>query len=126
MSIALWIAAGLLALAFLAAGITKLTQPKDKLAAMGMGWTEDFGNAGVKGIATLEVLGALGVILPAVTGIVPILVPVAATGLALLMIGAIVVHLRRGETQAVVAPLVLALLAAFVAVGRFWLAPFGA
>lgn len=123
MNITLWIAAGLLALTFLGAGTMKVLRSKEQLAGAGMAWTEDFSAAMVKTIGTLEILGALGLILPALTGILPVLVPVAALGLAITMAGAIIVHLRRRET--IVPPLVLLVLAAFVAIGRF-LVPIGA
>lgn len=123
MNITLWIAAGLLALAFLGAGTMKVLRSKEQLAGAGMAWTEDFSAPMVKTIGTLEILGALGLILPALTGILPVLVPVAALGLAVTMAGAIIVHLRRRET--IVPPLVLLVLAAFVAIGRF-LVPIGA
>ncbi len=119
MNVVLWIVAGLLAVAFLAAGLMKLAQPKKKLAESGMGWTEDFSDGAVKGIGALEVLGAVGLILPAALGIVPVLVPIAATGLALLMLGAAVTHARRKESPNIVANIVLLALAAFVAWGRF-------
>lgn len=119
MNIALWIVTGLLALAFLAAGIMKMAQPQQKLAASGMAWAGDFTAGSVKAIGAVEVLGALGLILPAVTGIIPVLVPLAATGLAVVMIGAAVTHAKRGEKQAIGINLVLAALALFVAVGRF-------
>ena len=119
MNVVLWIVAGLLAVAFLAAGLMKLTQPKKKLADSGMGWTEDFSDGAVKGIGALEVLGAAGLILPAALGIVPVLVPIAATGLALLMLGAAVTHARRKESPNIVVNIVLLALAAFVAWGRF-------
>ena len=68
----------------------------------------------------VEVLGAVGLILPAVTGIAPVLVPVAATGLVIVSVLAAVMHLRRGDGVASIVPLiVLGLLAAFVAWGRF-------
>ncbi len=118
MQVFLWIVAGLLALAFLAAGVMKLTQPREKLASA-MGWVEDFNAPTVKLIGGLEVLAAIGLILPALTGIAPILTPLAATGLVLVMIGAIVTHLRRGEYQMIVANAVLLVLAAVVAWGRF-------
>ena len=118
MQVFLWIVAGLLALAFLAAGVMKLTQPREKLASA-MGWVEDFNAPTVKLIGGLEVLAAIGLILPALTGIAPILTPLAATGLVLVMIGAIVTHLRRGESQLIVVNTVLLLLAAVVAWGRF-------
>ncbi len=119
MNVVLWIVAGLLAVAFLAAGLMKLTQPKKKLADSGMGWTEDFSDGAVKGIGALEVLGAAGLILPAALDIVPVLVPIAATGLALLMLGAAVTHARRKESTNIVVNVVLLALAAFVAWGRF-------
>ncbi len=119
MNVVLWIVAGLLAVAFLAAGLMKLAQPKKKLADSGMGWTEDFSDGAVKGIGALEVLGAVGLILPAALDIVPVLVPIAATGLALLMLGAAVTHARRKESPNIVVNIVLLALAAFVAWGRF-------
>jgi hypothetical protein len=76
-------------------------------------------SAAVKGIGALEVLGALGLILPAALDIVPVLVPVAATGLALVMLGAAVTHARRNENQMIVVNVVLLALAVFVAWGRF-------
>jgi hypothetical protein len=114
----LWIVAGLLALAFLGSGAMKLARPKDKLATS-MGWVEDFNEPMIKMIGGLEVLGALGLILPAVTGIAPILVPIAAVGLALVMVGAMIVHARRGESRLIVVNAVLLVLAAVVAWGRF-------
>lgn len=120
MSIALWIIAGILALAFLAAGMVKLVKGKSGLADdPRQAWSEDFSAGAVRAIGAVEVLGAIGLILPAVTGVAVILVPLSATGLALTMFGAIIVHLRRGERQALVAPLVLMVLALLVAWGRF-------
>lgn len=125
MNIAIWVVTGLLALAFLAAGGMKLARPKDALAASGLTWVEDFSPTAVKAIGAAEVLGALGLVLPAVTGIATWLVPVAATCLALLMLGAVVTHLRRKEGPGAVPSLVLALLAAFVAWARFGSYAFG-
>lgn len=119
MNIALWVVAGLLALAFLAAGLMKLTRPREKLAASGLAWTEDFSDGAVKGIGALELLAAIGLILPAALGIAPVLTPLAALGLVATMIGAAVVHARRKEMQAIPINVVLLLLAAFVAWGRF-------
>jgi len=117
MNIVLWIITGLLAAAFLGAGFLKLTRPREKLREAGMGWTDDFSPGAIKGIGLAEVLGALGLILPAVTGIATILVPLAATGLLITMIGAVITHVRRHESF--VPPLVLGVLALIVAVGRF-------
>ena len=119
MNVVLWIVAGVLAAAFLGAGLMKLAQPKEKLVESGMGWAGDFSPGVVKVIGALEVLGALGLILPAVFDVATVLVPIAAVGLALIMAGAIVVHARRKETPMVVINLVLLALAAFVAWGRF-------
>jgi VIT1/CCC1 family predicted Fe2+/Mn2+ transporter len=98
----------------------KLTQSKDKLAANpNMAWTEQFSAGTIKLIGLLEVLAAIGLILPAVLGIASALVPLAAVGLVLLMIGAALTHARRKENQAAVVNVVLLVLAAAVAVGRF-------
>jgi uncharacterized membrane protein YphA (DoxX/SURF4 family) len=122
MGIAVWVAQVLLAVVFLGAGATKLMQPKEKLAK-NMGWVEDFSQPTVRLIGALEVLGAIGVVLPALTGILPWLTPLAALGLVLLMAGAVYTHLRREEGSAVVPPAVLLLLAALVAVGRSFVLP---
>ncbi|HEV7755566.1 MAG TPA: DoxX family protein [Mycobacteriales bacterium] len=118
MNVVLWIIAALLAVAFGAAGLMKLTQPKEKLAPK-MAYVEDFSGGAVKAIGAVEILAALGLVLPAVTGIAPVLVPLAALGLVVVMIGAAVVHARRGENQLIVPNVVLLVLAAVVAWGRF-------
>ena len=119
MNVVLWIVAGVLAAAFLASGLMKLTQPRKKIIDSGMGWAGDFSDGGVKAIGALEVLGALGLVLPAVFDVATVLVPIAATGLALVMLGAAVTHARRRENQIIVVNIVLFALAAFVAWGRF-------
>ena len=118
MNIALWVAAGLLAAAFVAAGLMKITTPREKLVQR-MAWAGDFSQAQIRGIGTLEILGAIGVIVPGITKIVPILVPIAATGLALVMIGASIAHIRRKEYSELASNVVLFALAVFVAWGRF-------
>jgi hypothetical protein len=119
MNVVLWIIAGLLAAAFLAAGVMKLAQPKAKLAASGMGWTDDVGAGTIKLIGGLEVLAAIGLILPAALKIAPVLVPLAALGLVLIMVGAAIVHGRRKQSPMVVANVALLVLAAVVVWGRF-------
>jgi hypothetical protein len=120
MNLALWIAAGVLAAVLLVAAINKLVMPKEKLASFpGGGWVEDFSPGALKAISTLEILGAVGLILPAVLGIAPVLVPLAATGAALLFAGAVITRLRRGEKVTIVVDLVYLGLAVFVAWGRF-------
>lgn len=118
MNIALWIVQILLAVAFLGSGVMKLTQPKEKIASS-MAWAADFTPPVIKLIGLAEVLGAVGLVLPAVTGIAPVLVPLAAVGVALVMVGAIITHARRGEAQMIAVNAVLLLLAVFVAWGRF-------
>jgi hypothetical protein len=119
MNIALWIIAGLLAAAFLASGALKMLQPKEKLLASGANFLEGFSPASIKVIGALEALAAVGLILPAALDIVPVLVPLAAVGLVLMVVGAIVVQLRRHESQAMVANVVVIALAVLVAWGRF-------
>lgn len=117
MLIALWIVNGLLALGMLGGGLMKLITPKPTLAQRGMAWTEDFSAGSIKAIAALEVVGAVGLILPLATGVAPILTPIAATALAIIMIGAVVVHLRRKEAPT--PALILAILAIASAVLGF-------
>ncbi|HEX2316340.1 MAG TPA: DoxX family protein [Thermomonospora sp.] len=119
MNVALWIVAGLLAVLFLASGTMKLVQSREKLVASGLGAVEVFGSGTVKSIGILEVLAAVGLILPAAVDVAPVLVPLAAVGLVLLMGGAMILHLRRHEAQGIVASLTLLALSALVAWGRF-------
>jgi uncharacterized membrane protein YphA (DoxX/SURF4 family) len=121
MNLALWIIAGLLAVAFLGAGTGKLIMPKEKIAAItpSARWVEDFSAGTVKAIGALEVLAAVGLILPAALGIAPVLVPLAAVGVVLLMVGAVITRLRRHEVKVMVADLTYLALAGFVAWGRF-------
>ena len=123
MNITLWIVTALLALLFLAAGTMKIAQPKAKLAAAGQGWAEDFSDGTVKGIGGLEVLAALGLVLPALLNIATVLVPLAATGIFVLMAGAAITHARRGEKPNVIINAILGILAAGIAIARF--GPYG-
>ena len=119
MNIALWIAQGLLVLVYLLAGGIKVVRPRGQLVASGnFDWMKDSSDAGVKAVGLVEILGALGVILPRLTGIAPILTPIAAIGLVVVQICAFRVHLVRNERQPLPANVLLLLLAAFVAVGR--------
>ena len=107
MLIAFWIVNALTALIFLAAGSMKVIRPKTALAEMGMAWTVDFNAGVIKLIGAAQVLGAIGMILPVLLDIAPILSPIAATGIAIIMIGAVVVHVRRKEAAAPAAVLLL-------------------
>jgi uncharacterized membrane protein YphA (DoxX/SURF4 family) len=118
MNVLVWILQVLLALAFLAAGVMKISQPRNKLAT-NMGWVEDFSDNTVKLIGALELLAGIGLLLPAVTGVATVLVPLAAVGLALQMVLAALTHRRRGELQMIGINAVLLLLAVVVAWARF-------
>ena len=120
MNTALWIIAGLMAALFLLAGSNKVFIPREKLArAPGGGWVWSFSAAFVKALGALEILGAVGLILPALLDILPFLVPLAASGLAAIMVGATVVTYRRKELKHVLLNLTYLSLLAFVAWGRF-------
>lgn len=124
MNIALWVVSWLLAIVFLASGAMKLALTNEKLAASGLAWVETFSTGSVKTIGALEVLAAIGLILPATLDIAPVLVPVAAVGAAVLMVGAMITHLRRREPQGIVVSGILLVLAVVVIVGRFAIQPF--
>ena len=126
METALWITQALLAAIFFATGLTKLTQPRLKLAAGPMSWAADVTDDQFRALGLLEIrAGAIradqrhDLILPEATGIAPLLTPLAAVGLALTMVGAIVTHLRHGEAERLAVPIVLLALCLFVAVERF-------
>lgn len=121
MNLALWIIAGLLSAAYLLAGGGKLFIPKERLAATmpASRWAEDFSPGMLKTIGVLEILGALGLILPAAFDIAPVLVPLAALGLAIVMVGAAITRIRRHEYKYMLADLVYLVLTGFVAWGRF-------
>ena len=121
MTFALWLAQILLALAFLAAGAMhafRYEQAKRQLP-----WVSAIPQGQVRIIGVLEMLGAVGLILPAVTGVLPWLTPSAAVGLALLMTFAIAFHLTRSEGRNAVGNGVLLTIAVFVAVGRYLIVP---
>jgi uncharacterized membrane protein len=120
MDLFLWILAGLLAATFLLVGLTQTSTPHDKLAAHPrMAWVDDFAPATVRAIGIVEVLGALGLVLPQATGIFQPLTPTAAVGLALVMVAAMAVHHRRGELRRML-PIngTLLVMAVVVAAGR--------
>lgn len=107
MNVVVWVVQVLLAVAFLGAGAMKVSQPRQRLAT-NMGWVEDYSDTGVKTVGALEVLAALGLILPAVTGVATVLVPLAA-----------VHHQRKGERQEIGINAILFALAVLVAWARF-------
>ena len=113
----LWLAQLLLAAAFILVGYTHALAPIDVAIARAP-WVASLPVALVSFIGLAEFAGALGILLPAATRIRPMLTPLAAAGLATMMVLAIPFHLLRGETNAIVSNLVLGVLAAFVAWGR--------
>lgn len=120
MNIALWVVQGLLAAVYLAAGGMKLVRSREQMVASGnFEWAKDVSDGAVKGVGAVEVLGALGLVLPELTGIAPVLTPIAAVGLVIVQVIAARVHLKLGETKSLPVNVVLLVLAAFVAVGRF-------
>jgi hypothetical protein len=120
MNLALWIVTGLLAVVLLVS-TSKMFVPREKMASMGAAseWVLDFSPGALRAIGTLEILAAAGLILPAVLDIAPVLVPVTATCVALLFVGAVIMRLRRGEKVTIVPDLVYLAMALFVAWGRF-------
>lgn len=123
MNVALWIIQVLLALLFLFAGGTKLVLPLDVLTAMGSPNQVHLPGLFIRFIGVVEVLGALGLVLPGLLRIKPGLTPLAAAGLVIIMIGAVATTLMSGDVIPAMSPLVTGILAAFVAYGRWRLAP---
>jgi uncharacterized membrane protein len=113
----LWLLQIVLALAFLALGLLMVMRSRERLLRVA-GWVEDFPEWVVTTTGVLELLGAVGVVLPGVLGVAGVLVPVAALGLVVLLIGAIATHLLRGEQDEVGVPVALLIAAAVVAAGR--------
>lgn len=118
MTIALWIVQALLALLFLFAGGTKLVLPLESLAG-----SVPLPGLFLRFIGVVEVLGGLGLILPGVLRIRPELTPLAAAGLVIIMIGAVVITLAGGDAAPALIPLMVGFLLAFVAYGRWRLRP---
>lgn len=114
----LWVLQAFLAVTFLAAGLIKLVRSREQLRPQ-FGWVENVPAGLVKLIGAIEVVGAVGLVLPALLHIAVVLTPLAAAGLVIVMIGAVVTHLRRSEFTGLVPALVLGILAAIVAVLRF-------
>lgn len=118
MIIALWVVQVMLALMFAMAGFSKVSKSKDELAPR-MAYVEDFSPYAIRLIGALELVGAVGLVAPLLLGMGPVLTAWAGVGLALVMIGAIATHARRNESKAIPMNVVLLVLAAFVALGRF-------
>ena len=122
MNTVLWILQVVVGAMFVLAGVNHGFRQEQ--AKKMMTWMQDVSSGLLRFIGTAEILGGLGLVLPALTNILPVLTPIAAVGLTLVMILAMIFHFRRGESQAIIVNLVLGLLAAFIAYGRFVLVPF--
>jgi uncharacterized membrane protein YphA (DoxX/SURF4 family) len=118
MRVALWIVQGLLALLFLFAGVAKLIMTVEEM-------TKDIPLPGafLRFIAVVEILGAIGLILPGLLHVKPGLTPLAAAGLTIIMIGATLITLTTGAVAMALFPLVVGILAVFVTYGRWRVAP---
>ncbi len=121
----LWIAQGFLAVAFLITGVLKLARSREQLVASGQNWAADFAPGLIRAIGVAEIAGALGLVLPGITGIAVVLVPLAATGLAIDMAGAFITHARRGERGPMLMTAALFVLLVLIAWGRFGPYPLG-
>lgn len=122
----LWIMAGVLSAAFLVGGAAQVLMSKDKYRTLGASqhWVDDFGPGHIKAIGIIKIIGAVGLLVPAVVDIAPGLVPVAASGLMLVMAGAATTRFRRDEWQYMTGDVIFVALFAFLAWGRFGLEPF--
>jgi len=118
MNVFLWILQIVLAAMFALAGVQKSTQPKEKLVTR-LPWVEDFSAGTVRLIGIVELLGAIGLVLPAAVDIVPVPTPLAATGLAIVMALAVNTHRRRHEPSGMALTAALLVAALVVAWGRF-------
>ncbi|KRA30857.1 MULTISPECIES: DoxX family protein [unclassified Nocardioides] len=121
MDLALWIVAGVFGTAYVVGGVVKVVLGRDRFAGLGdsAAWASEFPPATFKVIGVIEALGGLGMVLPGALDIAPVLVPIAASGMALYMSGAATTRLRRAEYGALVGDLVFMAACLFVAWGRF-------
>ncbi|MCQ1950656.1 DoxX family protein [Arthrobacter sp. zg-Y859] len=109
-----------MALLFAGVGVVKIFQSYARVRE-NLRWPEDFSPVTVKLIGVLEVLGAAGLVIPEATGLAPVLTPIAASGLTVLMALAVLVHVRRGERNRIALGVILMMLSLVVALGRFGL-----
>lgn len=123
MNIVLWILQVLLALAFIGAGYNKAFNTEKAKLQQGMQWMNRIPNGLLTFIGISEILGGIGLILPAVTGILPQLTAIAAAALALVMVLAIFFHLPHRENANIVFNIVLLAISAFIAYGRWVIVP---
>ena len=125
MNTVLWVTTGVLAAVFLSGSMGQLLLPKHKYRALGPSqhWVDDFSAGHLKAIGAVKLTGVLGLSLPGLLGVVPQLVPIAACGLMLFMAGAVTTRFRRSEWRYMIGDLAFVSLFAFIAWGRFVIAP---
>ena len=117
MNTALWALQAVLAAVFLATGLNKAIRPKARMVAMSH-WWQAWPPGAIKALGAAELVGVAGLVLPWATGIARVLTPLAATGLAVVLVGAAATHLRYREYRVVPAVVLLLAAAIVVAVGR--------
>lgn len=122
MNTVIWIFQGLLTAIFFFSGLMKVSKSKVALSEH-IGWVDSFGESQIKTIGILEITGAVGLILPMVLNILPVLSVAAATGLSLTMIGAMLVHTKRKEFKEIGLNIVLLISCLIVIIGRVYLVP---
>jgi hypothetical protein len=127
MSIALWIVTGVMAVAFSIGGASQILLTKERYRAVGASqhWVDDFSTGHIKAIGAIKLVGVTGLVVPPLVGIAPVLSPIAASGLALLMSGAATTRFRRSEWAYMAGDVFFMLTFVFIAWGRFSLSPFG-
>lgn len=127
MHTALWIVTAIVATGFVIGGVSQVVLTKERFRSFGASqhWVDDFGRGHIKAIGTIKIIGALGLILPAVADVAVVLVPLAASGLMLVMAGAGTTRFRRSEWGYLLGDLMFIGLLGFVAWGRFALEPLG-
>ena len=118
MNLALWVGQALLAVVFMYSGVLKVSQSREKLVEMGQTGAAVFPLPLLRFVASCELLGAVGVVVPWLTNVAPTLTPLAAAGFVVVMVGAIAAHSRLHEPPNVAATSFILLIAAFVATGR--------
>jgi uncharacterized membrane protein len=110
-----WILQALTALLFIAGGLVKLLVPREKMIPK-QPYVKDYTAAQIKWIGTAEILGAIGLLVPAATGILPVLTPIAAVGLCVIMLFATRLHLREKEMKKVAIIVVMIFVTGYVAI----------
>lgn len=115
---ALWIGQGVLAALFTVSGVLKSVQSKERMLATGQTGVREFPLPAIRVVAACELVAVAGLLLPQATGVAPVLTPLAALGLALVMVGAAVAHTRIGEPRTAAVNVLIMLLCLVVAAGR--------